>query len=108
MKVRYQLTCVSETSPLESLLCDLDETARLTGLHPEMIEEFLRARLVRGFQGRAGGLFFDQAGIARLRHIAYLRDHENTSLRTLRYIVTLLDNLEAQEREIRMLRERLR
>lgn len=108
MKYRYQLTCISESSNFDTLLSPLEEAADLTGLHPEMIEEFLRAHLVDAFEGRSGKIYFDQAGIARLRHIAHLREHEHTSLRTLRYIVTLLDNLEAQEKEIRILRERMR
>ncbi len=60
------------------------------------------------FKGSTGEIYFDQSGISRLRHIAYLRDHEHTSLRTLRYIVSLLDHLEAKEREVQELRERIR
>jgi hypothetical protein len=108
MDYHYELTCVSEATSRHHPLASLQEASDLCGLHPEMIEEFLRASLVRAFEGRQGELFFDQSGIARLRHIAYLRDHEQTSLRTLRYIVSLLDNLDALENEVRGLRERLR
>ena len=108
MEHHYQLTCVSEATSRHHPLANLQEASDLCGLHPEMIEEFLRASLVRAFAGSPGELFFDQAAIARLRHIAYLRDHEQTSLRTLRYIVSLLDNLNAMESEVRDLRERLR
>lgn|GEM_PF-918186 len=107
MTYQYQLTCVTE-APVESLLSDLAEASKICGLHPEMIEEFLRGHLVCGFRGKAGQIYFDQSGISRLRQIAYLREHEHTSLRTVRYIASLLDNLEAQERELRELRERLR
>lgn len=106
MTYHYQLTCVSESA--SPLLSDLAEASDLCGLHPEMIEEFLRGHLVHGFKGSTGEIYFDQSGIARLRHIAYLRDHEHTSLRTLRYIVSLLDDLEAREQELRGLRERIR
>lgn len=107
MTYHYQLTCITETATVESLLCDLAEASELSGLHPEMIEELLRGQLVQAFQSPKGEVFFDQAGIARLRQIAYLREHENTSLRTLRYIVGLLDNLEAKDKELRELRERV-
>lgn len=108
MTYQYKLTCISRTTAASNPLADLKEASDLCGLHPEMIEEFLRAGLVHGFQSEQGEIYLDQSGIARLRHIAYLRDHEHTSLRTLRYIVGLLDNLDALEREIRELRERLR
>jgi DNA-binding transcriptional MerR regulator len=108
MDSHYELTCISEVSLPHHPLASLEEASDLCGLHPEMIEEFLRASLVQAFEGNGGELLFDQSGIARLRHIAHLRDHEHTSLRTLRYIVSLLDNLNALEREVRQLRERLR
>lgn len=108
MEIHYQLTCVSEASSRNHPLSNLEEASDLCGLHPQMIEEFLRASLVRAFKGKGGEIYFDQAGIARLRHIAYLRDYEQTSLRTLRYIVGLLDDLDVREKEIRELRELLR
>ena len=107
MTYHYQLTRITETATVESLLSDLAEASELSDLHPEMVEELLRGKLVKAFQAPNGEIFFDQAGIARLRQIAYLRQHENTSLRTLRYIVSLLDNLEAQDKELRELRERV-
>ena len=108
MTHHYQLTCISEHSVKGSELCSLSETAQLSGLHPEMIEEFIRGQLVHAFEGDPGEFYFDESGISRLRHIAYLREHEHTSLRTVRYIVTLLDHLEIKEREVHELRERMR
>jgi len=108
MTYRYQLTCVSRTPGFQELMTDLDEASQLSGLHPEMIEEFLRASLVRGFKGEHDEIFFDQAGISRLRHIAHLQQHEHAKLRTIRYITGLLDSLDAKERELQSLREQLR
>jgi len=107
MTYHYELTII-DRPVLESLLSDLNEAADLCGLHPEMIEEYLRAHLVSAVRGESGKVYFDQSGISRLRHIAYLRDHEGTSLKTLRYIMSLLDHLEAKEHELQELRERAR
>ena len=86
----------------------LEQTAELTGLHPEMILEFLRAELVRvAAQASEGSPSFDQSAIVRLRHIAVLQ-HEHVNLRTIRYIVRLIDRLETTDRELRALRERIR
>lgn len=103
MSYHYEITITNHPA-LESL----SEASDLSGLHPEMIEELLRGRLVKAVQGNEGEIYFDSSGISRLRHIAYLRDHEHTSLKTLRYIVNLLDHLEAQEKELQELRERMR
>lgn len=108
MTYLYQLTCVSQSSSFQELMTDLDEAVRLSGLHPEMIEEFLRASLVRGFKGPQDEIYFDQAGISRLRHIAQLQQRDHTSLRTIRYITRLLDSLDAKEQELISLREQLR
>lgn len=108
MTTYYELTCISGQGPEESFYCDIDEAAELSGLHPGVIEEFLRSQLVQGFQGRDGRLLFDHAGVSRLRQIAHLRDREQMSLKVVRYIVTLLDSLDAREAELVELRERLR
>ncbi|MDA7882449.1 MerR family transcriptional regulator [Akkermansiaceae bacterium] len=108
MTHHYELTCISESVAREASFCELEEAASLCGLHPEMVEEFLRGHLVRAFQSRGGTILFDHAGISRLRQIAHLREHEQMSLRVIRYIVGLHDALDSREAELRELRERLR
>jgi DNA-binding transcriptional MerR regulator len=108
MTYHYELTCVSESVARESSFCELHEAADLCGLHPGIIEELLRGNLVHAFQNKSGTVLFDHAGISRLRQIAHLREHEQMSLRVIRYIVGLLDSLDSRESELRELRERLR
>ncbi len=108
MNYRYQLTCISRSTSLPELMIDLDEAAVLSGLHPEMIEEFLRGSLIHGFTDSHGNIYFDQTAVSRLRKIAQLQQREHASLRTIRYITGLLDSLDARERELRSLREQLR
>ncbi|MGJ8697065.1 MAG: chaperone modulator CbpM [Verrucomicrobiaceae bacterium] len=108
MTCHYQLITVSESSEPDSVFTSLSEAAEITGLHPEMIEEFLRGSLVHAFKDSAGVIFFDPSGITRLRQLAHLRQHEQISLRMTRYIASLLDSLEAREQELHTLREQLR
>jgi hypothetical protein len=108
MTYHYQLTCVSRSSSIHELMIGLDEAAVLSGLHPEMIEEFLRGSLIHGFKDPHGKIYFDQAAISRLRKIAQLQQREHASLRTIRYITGLLDSLDAREQELQTLREQLR
>ena len=85
----------------------LDAAAELSGMHPEMILEFCRAHVV-ALRLRAEGPEFDNRGIHRLRLIETLRQERGMSLRSIRFVVELMERLEAAERELRSLRERVR
>ena len=84
----------------------LEQAADLTGMHTEMILEFVRANLIH-VQLCEKAPQFDEAALVRIRHIENLRQ-EHVNLRTVCYIIHLLDRLESSERELRTLRERLR
>jgi len=87
---------------------DLAAAAELSGMHPEMILEFTRARLIRfSPHGPSGSLRFDNHAIFRLRQIQSLRQERAMSLRSIRLVVELLDRLDAAEAQVRSLRERL-
>jgi DNA-binding transcriptional MerR regulator len=88
---------------------DLDMASELSGVHPEMILEFTRARMVSvSRQDESGNPYFDDEAIYRLRHIEHLRNQEGVQMRTIRLILDLMDRAEAAERELRWLRERMR
>ncbi len=88
---------------------DLARAAEFSGMHAEMILEFVRAQLVNPLRHDAAGEpVFDESEALRLRHIEHLRRAERVNLRTICYIVRLLDRLDATESELRSLRERLR
>jgi DNA-binding transcriptional MerR regulator len=108
MTYRYQLISLSETCRVDSNFTTLSEASELCGLHPEMIEEFLRGELVRASKTLNGEIYFDPSGISRLRQLAHLREDEHMSLRMVRYVAGLLDSIDYQEQELRTLRERLR
>jgi len=106
---RYQIVS-SEVGETETF--DLETLSRLTGLHEELILEFLHAHLVRSADPERDAdtesPVFDERGLLRLRQVATLREDRNVSLGTLRLIVRLLDRLEEVESELRLLQERLR
>ena len=88
---------------------DLERASDLSGLHPEMILEFIRAGLVHVRKPEpAGDPQFDEVGITRLRQIERMRRKERMSLRTLCLILHLLDRIEELDGELRLLRERIR
>ena len=108
MTYELRLISISESDQNRAYLSNLEEAAELCDLHPEMIEEFLRGKLVHAFENNQGNIYFDSSGVSRLRQIAYLREHEQVKFRTIRYITSLLDSLAAREKELHELRERLR
>lgn len=84
---------------------DLTRAADLCDMHPEMILEYARAHVVSLVQ--QGELFhLDSRAIHRLRQIAVLREERGMSLRTIRFVMELMERLDAAERELRVLRER--
>ena len=91
----------------EERIVSLEEASEQTGMHPEMILEFVRAEFVRVEESSEEDLRFDESALRRLRQIEELR-HEHGHFRTVRFILHLLDRLEETDRELRALRERLR
>ncbi|MGK0187165.1 MAG: hypothetical protein ACI9R3_002951 [Verrucomicrobiales bacterium] len=90
-------------------LFDLDAAAEASGMHPQMIREFLRAGVVNAAcQSGDGTFFFDWHGICRIRHIELLRRNRRVSLHMVCVIVKLLDRAETAEEELRRLRELVR
>lgn len=108
MPSSYQITEITRVTHGDDALTELADAANICGLHPEMVEEFLRGGLVSAFRNEQETVFFDHAGLKRLRQISHFRHHEHVNMRTIRYILNLLDTLDSRERELRELRERLR
>lgn len=74
----------------------LDRAAELSGMHPEMILEFVRVELVHGVQPGSDGMpRFHNVDVDRLRQIQHLRNEQHVNFRTIFHIMRLLDELEA-------------
>jgi len=96
-----EITVVSVTDQTYSI----GDAAQLTGVHPDMIEEFERGHLVARVETDENRRpVFNESGICRLRLLSDLRDREKLSLRMTRVICHLMDRLERSEAEARHLR----
>jgi len=95
----------------------LEAASELTGMHPQMVIEFVRASLVvpssttrpagdADAESEPADPAFDAAALYRLRQIEHLRTHHQAHLRTICLVLGLLDRAEAAERELRQLRDR--
>lgn len=90
-------------------LVDLETAARLCGLPAEMILEFSRTRVISVVRGGAPDApVFDTVCLHRLRQIEALHHDWSLTPRSIGFVMDLFDRLEAAERELRVLRERLR
>jgi hypothetical protein len=100
------------TTPSESPdddVVDLETAARLCGLPVEMILEFSRTRVVSVVRsGDRESPAFDSVSLHRLRQIETLHHEWSMAPRSIGFVMDLFDRLEAAERELRALRERLR
>jgi DNA-binding transcriptional MerR regulator len=87
---------------------NLQSASDLSGMHQEMILEFIRAELVTAAgKDQSGNPYFDDEGVYRLRQIEYLRHDQQAHLRTIRLVLQLMERAEAAEREVRRLRDRV-
>ena len=85
---------------------DLKAASQSSGMHPEMILEFVRCELVViARKDRQGLPYFDEPSIYRLRQIQYLREIQKAHLNTIRLVLRLLDRAETAERELGSLRK---
>lgn len=107
MKTIQTFTLVTISNPRRGMeLFDLRAAAEASGMHPEMIREFQRARVVHAVNDNEDGdCYFDEHGIRRLRHIEYLRSDRHLSLHVICLLLRLLDRAERAEAELKRLRE---
>jgi hypothetical protein len=102
------MTDPSDT-PDDDDLVDLETAARLCGLPAEMILEFTRTRVVTVVRdGDPAGPAFDTVCLHRLRQIETLHHEWSMAPHSIGFVMDLFDRLEAAERELRVLRERMR
>lgn len=88
---------------------DLETAARLCGLPTEMILEFSRTQIISVVRtSDSDSPVFDTVCLHRLRQIETLHHEWSMAPRSIGFVMDLFDRLEAAERELRVLRERLR
>ena len=96
-------------APDDDDLVDLETAARLCGLPTEMILEFTRTRIISVVRRDDSATpAFDTVCLHRLRQIETLHHEWSLTPHSIGFVMDLFDRLEAAERELRVLRERLR
>jgi hypothetical protein len=97
----------SPTGPGDEERYDLETAAELSGMHPEIILELVRCRVVpHAGEDSPGFPRFDARALYRLRQIEVLREHRTLDMHSVRFVIGLIERLEIAERELRQLRDR--
>lgn len=95
------------SGPVDGDVYDLATAAELSGMHPGIILELGQARVITVIRGEdPANPLFDTRAIYRLRQIEVMREERALSMRSVRFVVELIERLEAAERELRSLRDR--
>ena len=102
-------SATSDPVPGDEEAYDLETAAELTGMHPGIILELVRSRVVTQYrEDMSGSPRFDARAIYRLRQIEVLRGERTLSMHSVRFVIHLIERLESAERELRALREKSR
>jgi DNA-binding transcriptional MerR regulator len=103
MAIGYQIVlCRSKPE-----LLSLDALAAHAGVHPTLVEEFVRFGLIEPAEREGGKLLFEFSVISRLRTICRLRESLGINLAGVAVVLDLLDKYCALQRENEWLRSRL-
>lgn len=94
------------SQPDEDEAIDLAELAQLCGLERDDILEYHRLHIV-SLHSSGGTLRAGTHTLHRLRHISVLREEHEMKPASIGFVLNLMDRLDAAERELRSLRERL-
>ena len=96
------LVCVPPDSPV---LFSLEDTADLTGVHPDLLLYYWRSGLIEGRRGEPEtGLFFDENALNEIRRIEHYRQHLGVGRRALPLICELQRTSARQKIELHFLR----
>src|SRR5690606_12051298 len=85
---------------------DITDLAGLCGLRQDDILEYHRLRIV-SLRSTDGTYRAGVHTLSRLRHISILQDEHGMKPASIGFVLNLMDRLDAAERELRSLRERL-
>lgn len=84
----------------------LDVTARLAGLHPELLRHYCRLGLFGPARmERAADLWFDDDDLFELRRLQNYRQHHTLDRRTVRLLFSLWREVDRLQTELRLLRQ---
>ncbi len=88
--------------------CTLGEVAYRAGLHPELVERFIRLGLIEFTEtGDGGEMLFDASVVPLIRRIMRLRNQLGVNYAGVGVILELLSQLDIMESRIEELERRL-
>jgi DNA-binding transcriptional MerR regulator len=103
MAIRYQIVLC----PRASERLALEALAARAGLHPALVEQFVKFGLLEPAEREGRELLFEVSAVSRLRTIRRLREALGINLAGVAVVLDLLDKYCALQRENELLRSRL-
>ncbi len=101
-----QITTLQLREPEPHMFYSIEAAASLSRIPRRMIAVYCQRGLVSPVMDpNAGGWFFNDDGIRRLRHIEYLREVYGMNLSAVGMFLGLWDEVEDLRREVRFLRQ---
>ena len=88
-------------------LLSVEDLARSTGLHPDLVERFVGFGLLEPESGPGSHPMFPVSAVDRLRRIVRLRRDLGVNLEGVAAILEMRDRMENLQRELQRLRRRL-
>lgn len=83
---------------------DADEFARLSGIHPELLDRFVALDLVRAIRDTDGRLWFPTGQLAAVARVQRLRSGLSLNYAALGLVIELLDRIQLLENTLRQQR----
>jgi len=92
----------------EHSLLTLEDLASAAGLHPELVDVFVRYQLVEPTVHTSSCPLFPISSVERLKRILHLRHEMGVNLAGISVILDLTEQIENLETDLEMLRNQLR
>ena len=92
----------------EHSLLTLEDLATAAGLHPELVDVFVRYQLVEPTVHTSSCPLFPISSVERLKRILHLRHEMGVNLAGISVILDLTEQIENLETDLEMLRNQLR
>jgi DNA-binding transcriptional MerR regulator len=92
----------------EHSLLTLEDLASAAGLHPELVDVFVRYQLVEPTVHTSSCPLFPTSSVERLKRILHLRHEMGVNLAGISVILDLTEQIENLETDLEMLRNQLR
>lgn len=88
----------------EHSLLSLEDLANAAGVHAELVDTFVRYRLVKPLAGYGPYPLFSTSSVERLQRILRLRHDLGVNLAGVRVILEMAERIETLQKEINFLR----